>query len=189
MGRKGSATTKLVLAILFLIIVGLGISSEFENNLNDVNLPNQEISDVVVTENEETSNPENIGAGDSSKGDDKLERSFSLESVPEYKGDPYAIINDNVPYFEKEEMTTNSYEMFSELDELGRCGVVHASIAKDLMPTEEREYIGYVKPTGWQASRYEGVDGGYLYNRCHLIGFQLTGENANEKNLITDIVK
>lgn len=110
---------------------------------------------------------------------------FSLSAVPAYSGSPYVAINDNVPYFSEDDYTTQSYESYSELDRLGRCGVCMASIGTDLMPTEPRGSIGSVKPTGWQTAKYDNVDGKYLYNRCHLIGYQLTGENANERNLIT----
>ena len=95
------------------------------------------------------------------------------------------ILNNNVPEFYEEDLATKSFEQYSELDELGRCGVAFASIGIDIMPTEERESIGQIKPTGWQTVKYDCVDGKYLYNRCHLIGYQLTAENANEKNLIT----
>lgn len=108
-----------------------------------------------------------------------------IEDVPEYDGQPYVILNDNEPEFTKEEITDISYETYSELDELGRCGAAEASVGQDIMPTEERGAIGAVKPTGWQTVKYDFVDGKYLYNRCHLLGYQLTGENANEKNLIT----
>lgn len=111
--------------------------------------------------------------------------SFSLSTVPPYFGSPYAVIHDNVPYYSEDDYTTQSYEYYSELDRLGRCGVCIASIGMDLMPTEARGSIGSVKPTGWQTVKYDSVDGKYLYNRCHLIGYQLTGENANERNLIT----
>ena len=98
----------------------------------------------------------------------------------------YTSVNGNVPYFAAAELTTTSFETYSDLDTLGRCGVTYACIGQDLMPTEERGSIGMVKPTGWHTVRYDGlVDGDYLYNRCHLIGYQLTGENANTKNLIT----
>ena len=105
--------------------------------------------------------------------------------IPEFSGEPYIAINGNVPFFVEEEITTESYEYYSDLDELGRCGVTMACIGRDLMPTEDREEIGSVKPSGWVQKKYDHVDGKYLYNRCHLIGFQLAGENANEKNLIT----
>ena len=110
---------------------------------------------------------------------------FSLEDLPAYDGSPYIAVHDNVPYFTEEELTEESYESYAPLDDLGRCGAAMASIGRDLMPTESRGSIGQVKPTGWQTAKYDFVDGKYLYNRCHLIGFQLTGENANECNLIT----
>lgn len=110
---------------------------------------------------------------------------ISLEDIPEYNGKPYVYINSNVPFFTESDLTTTSYEKYSKLDSLGRCGVAVASIGKDIMPTEERGTIGSVKPSGWHTVRYQGIDGNYLYNRCHLIGYQLSGENANEKNLIT----
>ena len=111
--------------------------------------------------------------------------SVDLDSIPPFEDSPYVIINDNVPFFEEDEIVTESYEYFSELDALERCGVTIACIGQDLMPTEDRESIGSVKPSGWQSVKYDCVDGKYLYNRCHLIGFQLTGENANKQNLIT----
>ena len=111
---------------------------------------------------------------------------FSLSSIAEYTDKPYVAVNGNVPYFTESELTDQSYEYYSDLDALGRCGTACASIGQDLMPTESRGSIGMVKPTGWHTVRYDDlVDGKYLYNRCHLIGFQLTGENANTKNLIT----
>lgn len=117
--------------------------------------------------------------------DDDPAYAVDLESIPEFNGDPFIIINENNPYFTEDELVTESYEEYAELDGLGRCGVTIACIGEDLMPTEERGSIGSVKPTGWQTVKYNCVDGKYLYNRCHLIGFQLTGENANKRNLIT----
>lgn len=102
-----------------------------------------------------------------------------------YDGKPYVVINDNDPDFTDADMTTTSFERYGELDGLGRCTTAFANIGKDLMPAEKRGPIGEVKPTGWQTAKYDNVDGKYLYNRCHLIGYQLTGENANAKNLIT----
>ena len=109
----------------------------------------------------------------------------TLAEIPAFSGEPYVVLNDNEPDFTEEDMVAQSYEYYSDLDEDGKCGVVEASVGQDIMPTEERGSIGQVKPTGWQTVKYDNVDGKYLYNRCHLIGFQLTGENANEKNLIT----
>lgn len=111
--------------------------------------------------------------------------SYDIENLPDYNGNSYVIVNDNNPYFKEEEYTTDSFEKYSELDSLGRCGVAYANISKELMPTEKRDSIGFIKPSGWHTVKYDHIDGKYLYNRCHLIGYQLTGENANEKNLIT----
>lgn len=111
--------------------------------------------------------------------------SVSLEEVPAYSGSPYVELDGNLPGFSLEERTTDSFETYSTLDALGRCGPAYACIGQDLMPTEDRESISSVRPTGWMQAEYSFVDGGSLYNRCHLIGFQLTGENANEENLIT----
>lgn len=111
--------------------------------------------------------------------------SVSLEEVPAYSGSPYVELDGNQPGFSLEERTTDSFETYSTLDALGRCGPAYACIGQDLMPTEDRESISSVRPTGWVQAEYSFVDGGSLYNRCHLIGFQLTGENANEENLIT----
>lgn len=95
------------------------------------------------------------------------------------------VLTENVPQFDKSEITTVAFEKYSDLDELGRCGEAIACIGVEIMPTEERGAIGQIKPSGWKMAKYDIVDGKYLYNRCHLIGYQLTGENANEKNLIT----
>lgn len=104
-----------------------------------------------------------------------------------YNGEPYGIISNNKPDFtNKQKKSTQIFENYSELDSLGRCGAAFANICKELMPATKRTGIGMIKPSGWQTAKYAGiVDGNYLYNRCHLIGFQLAGENANEKNLIT----
>lgn len=110
---------------------------------------------------------------------------ISLEDIPEYRGAAYVELEGNEPGFTKDDMTLEVFETYSELDYLGRCGVAYANICPELMPTEERGDIGNVKPTGWHSAKYDCVDGKYLYNRCHLIGFQLAGENANERNLIT----
>ena len=109
----------------------------------------------------------------------------SLADVPAYSGEPFVVLNDNMPLFTNEDYTTQSYETYEDLDALNRCTLTISCIGRDLMPTEDRGNIGQVKPTGWVTTKYDFVDGKYLYNRCHLIGFQLTGENANERNLIT----
>ena len=119
----------------------------------------------------------------SDKKDDTVQA--ELDDIPAFSGDAYIALNNNKPAFSKKERTTKVFERYSSLDSLGRCGVAYANICKKLMPDEQRKAIGPVKPSGWHTVKYNCVDGKYLYNRCHLIGFQLAGENANEKNLIT----
>ena len=109
----------------------------------------------------------------------------SIEEIPPFSDVAYVAVNGNVPFFLPEEITDESFEEYAELDALGRCGVTMACVGVDIMPTDDRGEIGSVKPTGWQSVKYDCVEGKYLYNRCHLIGFQLAGENANKRNLIT----
>lgn len=111
--------------------------------------------------------------------------SYAMENLPIYYGEDYILIDENEPKFTDEEKNSEVFEKYSELDYLGRCGVAFAKLGVESMPNEERESIGMIKPSGWQTKKYNIVDGQYLYNRCHLIGFQLSGENANEENLIT----
>ena len=110
---------------------------------------------------------------------------LEVSDIPEYSGEPYIEINGNEPDFDQDQITDKSFEEYSQLDSLGRCQEAEASIGDDLMPTEERGSIGQIKPSGWHTVKYDNVDGKYLYNRCHLIGYHLTAENANEENLIT----
>ena len=165
------------LAIAFtLLLAGCGNSTDevthvtFEDGVTTVD-------DATIEEVPETETP----ASNSSTS------SISLSSIPEYSSSPYTTINNNVPDFSASDMSrTDAFEIYSDLDSLGRCGVAYANICKEIMPTEKRGDIGSVKPSGWHTAKYSGlVDGNYLYNRCHLIGYQLSGENANEKNLIT----
>lgn len=111
--------------------------------------------------------------------------SDSVANVPEFSDMPYVVVNNNQPEFDEKDLTTEAFEHYSKLDALGRCQYAMACIGVELMPTEDRDSIGQIKPSGWQTVKYDFVDGKYLYNRCHLIGFQLTGENANKSNLIT----
>ena len=118
----------------------------------------------------------------------EVQASFEEVQIPEYSGEPYAVINHNIPFFEESDLTTESFEIYSELDELGRCGVAFANVGRDLMPTEKRGDISDVRPTGWKQKKYEGIvdsNPPYLYNRSHLIAYCLTAENANAFNLIT----
>lgn len=114
-----------------------------------------------------------------------FEASDCGDEIPYYSGSPYSVLNNNEPYFEESDFSEISFESYDPLDSLGRCTLAFANISTDTMPTEERGSISQVKPTGWQSTKYDNVDGGYLYNRCHLIGWQLTAENANRENLIT----
>lgn len=158
--------------MITLLFSGCGTTNTTING-TDTTKKSTESNDIKNTE-EITSNEEQSTS------------SFDLGSIPEYTGNPYTVIHDNVPYFADEELSkTDSFESYSDLDELGRCGVAYANVGQDLMPTEKRGAIGSVKPTGWHTVKYDCVDGKYLYNRCHLIGYQLTAENANEKNLVT----
>lgn len=117
---------------------------------------------------------------------ENTQKSYESTDIPAYAGNSFVILDDNKPAFSKQDRErTDAFETYSNLDKLGRCGVAYANICKELMPTEERGAIGMVKPTGWHTVKYDNVEGKYLYNRCHLIGYQLAGENANEKNLIT----
>ena len=113
------------------------------------------------------------------------EETYTIQEVPKYNGKSYVTINNNKPTFKEEEKTQKSFEKYSDLDHLNRCQTAYANVSQKTMPTEKRGRIGMIKPSGWHTIKYDIVDGKYLYNRCHLIGYQLTGENANEKNLIT----
>ncbi len=146
---------------LLLAILMLTACSEFES-----------IEQTVSSEKETTTQYTEIA------------QSKSVSEVKPYTVYPYTVINNNIPEFEKTDYT-KSFEKYGKLDSLGRCTSCIANIGTDLMPTEERGAIGSVKPTGWQVAKYSNIDGRYLYNRCHLIGYQLTAENANPNNLIT----
>lgn len=113
------------------------------------------------------------------------EKSVSSDNIPDYSGKMTVVVDENQPDFTSKDLTKKSYESYSNLDSEGRCQTAQACVGKDIMPNEERGAIGMVKPSGWHTVKYSNVDGKYLYNRCHLIAYQLTGENANRKNLIT----
>ena len=107
-----------------------------------------------------------------------------VSDIPDYSGDPYIAVNNNVPYFKSDDLTTTYFEHYSDLDSLGRCGEAYVNICQDTMPTQPRGSISSIKPSGWHTYKYDFVDGKYLYNRCHLIGYQLAGDNY-KTNLIT----
>lgn len=187
----------LIIAIVvsFVSLMCCGVTAPEEqlqnNNGNEIDIYSEDKQNVkyniyATNEKENTTNEENKSESGSAKnGYTKADIDKAISEVPAYSNEAYAVVNNNIPFFNDTDLTTKSYESYSNLDSLGRCGVAVSSIGKDIMPTEDRGNIGSIKPTGWHSVRYDGIDGNYLYNRCHLIGYQLTGENANEKNLIT----
>lgn len=162
-GRKNKERKILQDIVAITIIVCIGIFGYINQNTGTTDGRNE-------NRTENTKQTENVA--------------FDLSSIPEYTESPYIEINNNIPYFTEEDYTTKSFEKYSNLDEKGRCGVVYANISKEIMPPEgdKRGDISSVKPTGWKQKKYNGE---YLYNRCHLIGYQLSDEDANELNLIT----
>ena len=124
-------------------------------------------------------------AAESQASEDTAASGISLEDIPPYAGSPYVTLNENRPLFTEEEITTEAFEEYYPLDERGRATGAFACLSRELMPTEERGMIGTIQPSGWHTVKYDGIEGAYLYNRCHLIAYQLTGENDNENNLIT----
>ena len=180
---------KLLAIFVSVVLVAVMFGETPEDSTIKNETINTEIQDVI-TENEiqgtlPPENPEITSIEEKQEIDFSEIRENALANIPAYSSKAYAVINNNVPFFNDSDLTTKSYEEYGRLDLLGRCTEVSASVGKDLMPTEERGNIGMIKPTGWHTVKYQGIDGNYLYNRCHLIGFQLTGENANERNLIT----
>jgi DNA-entry nuclease len=151
----------------------------------------------LTSESQKTESSEKAGSGNSDQSSDASSNAgaanagntasaVDLSSIPAYNGTPYISINNNVPAFsDADKARTDAFESYSDLDGLGRCGVAYANVCKEIMPTAKRGAIGAVRPSGWHTVKYDIVDGKYLYNRCHLIGYQLSGENANAKNLIT----
>ena len=175
--------TSILAIILSMLLVLSGCGTANIQSSNEQ--PIQESSTQnIQTDYENTENKQSVSVKETPTPKVTPQK-FDISSVPKYSGNPYVAINNNVPFFAEADLTTEPFEIFSNLDNLGRCGVAYANVCTELMPTEDRGSIGMVKPSGWHSVRYENVDGLYLYNRCHLLGFQLTGENANERNLIT----
>ena len=172
----------------WLVIIGVILVLGAIGEMNDTEPDTSPSTDIVVTESILETESDATKEQTEVKKDRIPEAKapvVDLNTIPAYSGKAYVSINNNIPYFTKAEYTTTSFEKYSLLDSLGRCGFAFANIGNDIMPTEERGSIGSVKPSGWKTTKYENVDGKYLYNRCHLIGYQLSGENANEQNLIT----
>ena len=160
----------LLVAFSVVLMSSCSIFNDIKNEIQDF------VSDLMGDDSTtETNSPVNV----------VVNGNFTYEDIPEYAGEAYVSVNDSIPFFSDEDKNTNVFETYSKLDSLGRCGVAYANICKELMPTDDREDIGNVTPSGWKQVKYDFISGKYLYNRCHLIGFQLAGENANPLNLIT----
>lgn len=181
--------TALYVVVFALVLSGCSLSGIADGSKSAVN--GNLASDEVTTVSEqvtsaETTTVSDIGGAADASTEGKAASNMELADIPAYSGSAYCEMNGNVPAFGDDELVTDAFENYSDLDSLGRCGVAYVNICKEIMPTEERGAIGMVKPSGWHTVKYnDRIDGNYLYNRCHLIGYQLAGENANEKNLIT----
>ena len=184
MKKKGGAAILAVSVFGVLTILFAGLADR-----NSTNEPESASEQQVVAEEQKTEVKDS--EADIASTTEVLERevtesAFTYADLPAYSDAPYVEVNDNNPYFEDEELTTDAFEIYSDLDDLGRCGTAYANICQEIMPTEKRGEIGQIKPSGWHTVKYpEQITEKYLYNRCHLIAYQLAGENANEKNLIT----
>ena len=181
---KNKKAKRLILIIALIVIAAvLFVLFAPEDPAKPEDAPEPAVTESAQEESEPPETHKEPVKEDAGESDDN--QSVTLDSIPEYTDQPYCVLNDNQPQFTDDEITTEAYEFFTELDELERCGVTMACVGRELMPTEDRESISHVKPSGWVNVPYDFVDGRYLYNRCHLIGFQLTGENDNDRNLIT----
>ncbi len=163
------------------------ITTKLETEEDDVEVTSTETPTTAKKTAIEKNEKSATNSSDNSNSSNSSSTAVATSELPVYSGSAYTVINNNVPGFSASDMTrTDAFETYSSLDSLGRCGVAYANICKEIMPTSERGAIGSVRPSGWHTVKYNGVvDGNYLYNRCHLIGYQLSGENANNKNLIT----
>ena len=165
------------------VILATDTQTQDDSLNNKTQVVDNDDSANITTKAQKSNKSANSSKNESNKS--KATKSSKSTKIPEYNGKAYVELNGNNPEFKSKEITDKSFEKYGSLDSLGRCTVCVASVGKEIMPTEKRGEIGMVKPTGWRTAKYDFVDGKYLYNRCHLIGYQLTGENANGKNLIT----
>lgn len=199
MTRIGAAALLLLLALSMLVGCSLSVdisdapNREYTESTGSIKTEQGSSAENPTASTEldpksDTTATDGVLSGDNEQNgehSDDIGAEFDFSALPPYSGEPYISVCGGDPDFPEDEITSVSFEYYSELDALGRCGVCIASVGQDIMPTEKRGSIGQVKPTGWHTVKYDFVDGKYLYNRCHLIGFQLTGENANKRNLIT----
>ena len=193
--RNNKLSYFLTLLLCLCMLVGCGSGAATQVMLKAEDSETESYVETVQTESAENDpgDETEIQAAAQVQSDDSKQKvvhtgtasAFNAADVPAYSGEPYTAVNNNEPYFTSDNLTTEAFENYSELDALGRCGVAYASVCLETMPTEKRGSISEVKPTGWHSVKYDNVDGKSLYNRCHLIGYQLTAENANQQNLIT----
>ena len=201
--RNNKLSYFLTLLLCLCMLVGCGSGAATQVMLKAEDSETESYVETVQTESAEndpgdeaeiqTAEETEIQAAAQVQSDDSKQKvvhtgtasAFNTADVPAYSGKPYTAVNNNEPYFTSDDLTTEAFENYSELDSLGRCGVAYANVCLETMPTEKRGSISEVKPTGWHSVKYDNVDGKSLYNRCHLIGYQLTAENANHQNLIT----
>jgi DNA-entry nuclease len=190
--KKHTINNRIVTALVvaFVLVFGLsatGCSSDYPTDKSETSASSK-LAAKADQKAIKKAGEEALAKADTADGqaaETSKNSAIQLDSIPAYSGSPYVEINGNVPFFTDADSTTAAFETYSDLDSIGRCGSAYANICKEIMPTERRGYIGAVRPSGWHTVKYAGIDGNYLYNRCHLIGYQLAGENANEKNLIT----
>lgn len=193
--RNNKLSYFLTLLLCLCMLVGCGSGAATQVMLKAEDSETESYVETVQTESAENDpgDETEIQAAAQVQSDDSKQKvvhtgtasAFNAADVPAYSGEPYTAVNNNEPYFTSDNLTTEAFENYSELDALGRCGVAYANVCLETMPTEKRGSISEVKPTGWHSVKYDNVDGKSLYNRCHLIGYQLTAENANQQNLIT----
>ena len=179
---KKKTTLWVVLAAVILAIFALGKLGGSEPGTT----ARQTTAAVTETTVQTTDTTPEKQTADSAKAKTAAKKKQTAAKVPAFSGKPYVVLDDNQPRFSaKDKKRRSAYETYAPLDSLGRCGVAFACVCKETMPTEKRGEIGQVRPSGWHTVKYDTVDGKYLYNRCHLIGYQLSAENANTRNLIT----
>lgn len=193
--RNNKLSYFLTLLLCLCMLVGCGSGAATQVMLKAEDSETESYVETVQTESAENDpgDETEIQAAAQVQSDDSKQKvvhtgtasAFNAADVPAYSGKPYTAVNNNEPYFTSDDLTTEAFENYSELDALGRCGAAYANVCLETMPTEKRGSISEVKPTGWHSVKYDNVDGKSLYNRCHLIGYQLTAENANKQNLIT----
>ena len=193
--RNNKLSYFLTLLLCMCMLVGCGSGAATQVMLKAEDSETESYVETVQTESAENDpgDETEIQAAAQVQSDDSKQKvvhtgtasAFNAADVPAYSGEPYTAVNNNEPYFTSDNLTTEAFENYSELDALGRCGVAYANVCLETMPTEKRGSLSEVKPTGWHSVKYDNVDGKSLYNRCHLIGYQLTAENANQQNLIT----